>query len=176
MEIEKLKRNTITRLKKVKNEQGLSIQKIMDKLEQNGEFVSEPTLKKIFSEGSEEKNFRYYDTIAPLANVLLDEYGSDGDLEDIEGLRKIIREKNRMIESLMIKLEEQKGVYAARDAMYKERQSIYEHHIGRLEAEIDRLNEHLSGCERRIERKDIVLEQLLNAYLLKREELQALGE
>lgn len=169
MEIEKLKRNTITRLKKVKNEQGLTIPKIMELLEANGEFVSEPTLKRIFADGSEEKNFRYYDTIAPLANVMLDEYGSDGKLEDIEGLRQIIREKNRMIEALAIKLEEQKGVYAARDAMYKERQGIYEHHISRLEAEIDRLNEHLSGCERRIERKDVVLEQLLNAYFLKKE-------
>lgn len=169
MEIEKLKRNTITRLKKVKNEQGLTIPKIMELLESNGEFVSEPTLKRIFADGSEEKNFRYYDTIAPLANVLLDEYGSDGNLEDIEGLRQIIREKNRMIEALAIKLEEQKAVYAGRDAMYKERQGIYEHHILRLEAEIDRLNEHLSGCERRIERKDVVLEQLLNAYFLKKE-------
>lgn len=169
MEIEKLKRNTITRLKSVKKEQGLTIPQIMNMLEQSGEFVSEATVKKIFQDGSEEKNFRYQDSVAPLANVLLDEYGADGNSDDLEGLRQIIREKNRMIESLMIKLEEQKDIYAKRDAMYKERQGIYEHHIARIEAEIDRLNEHLSGCERRIERKDIVLERLLNAYLIKEE-------
>lgn len=169
MEIEKLKRNTITRLKKIKNEQGLTIPKIIEMLEKSGEFVSEATLKRIFADGSEERSFRYYDTIAPLANVLLDEYGADGNVEDVEGLRQIIREKNRMIEALMIKLEEQKSVYDKRDAMYKERQGIYEHHISRLEDEIDRLNEHLSGCERRIERKDIVLEQLLNAYIVNQE-------
>lgn len=169
MELEKLKRNTITRLKCIKRERDLSISQIMDLLESRGEFVSESTVKKIFQEGSEEKNYRYQDSIAPLANVLLDEYGSDGQLEDVEGLRQIIREKNRMIESLMIKLEEQKAVYSSRDALYKERQGIYEHHIQRLEAEIDHLNEHLSGCERRIERKDVIFEQLLNAYLLREE-------
>lgn len=175
MEVEKLKRNTIMRLKEIKEQQGLSVSQIMKMLEEKGEFVSEATLKKIFKEGSEEKTFRYYDTIAPLANVLLDMYGDGGNLDDINALRQIIREKNRLIEALMIKLEEQKTVYATKDALYKERQGIYEHNISRLEAEIDHLNEHLSGCERRIEKKDIVLEKLINAYLLKNEgEFQSL--
>ena len=170
MEIEKMKRNTIKRLKTIKEEQGLSIPKICAMLEARGQFVSEATLKKIFSEGSEEKNFRYQDTIAPLADVLLDLYGGDSNLEDIEGLRQIIREKNKLIESLMIKLEEQKGVYANKDALYKERQSLYERTIQRMETEINRLNEHLSECERRIERKDRVLEKLVNAFLPNAEE------
>lgn len=175
MEIEKLKRNTIMRLKEIKEQQGLSVSQIIKMLEEKGEFVSEATLKKIFKEGSEEKTFRYYDTIAPLANVLLDMYGDGSNLDDINSLRQIIREKNRLIETLMIKLEEQKTAYATKDALYKERQGIYEHNISRLEAEIDHLNEHLSGCERRIEKKDIVLEKLINAYLLKNEgEFQSL--
>ena len=165
MEIEKMKRNTIKRLKTIKEDQGLSIPKISAMLEARGQYVSEATLKKIFAEGSEEKNFRYQDTIAPLADVLLDLYGDDSNLEDLEGLRQIIREKNKLIESLMIKLEEQKGVYANKDALYKERQTLYERTIQRMETELNRLNEHLSECERRIERKDKVLEKLVNAFL-----------
>ena len=72
MEIEKLKKTTIERLKKVKAEQGLSVSRIMEMLEAKGKFVSEATVKRIFSEGSEEFNFRYQDSIAPLADVLLD--------------------------------------------------------------------------------------------------------
>ena len=169
MEVEKLKRSTIKRLKLIKEKQELSIPKILAMMESRGQFVSEATLKKVFAEGSEEKNFRYQDTIAPIADVLLDVYGDDSNLDDVESLRQIIREKNKLIESLMIKLEEQKTVYANKEALYKERQAIYEKTINRLDTEVERLNEHLTGCERRIERKDIVLETLLNAYLLKGE-------
>ena len=70
MEIEKLKKTTIERLKKVKAEQGLSVSRIMEMLEAKGKFVSEATVKRIFSEGSEDFNFRYQDSIAPLADVL----------------------------------------------------------------------------------------------------------
>lgn len=151
MELEKLKKSTIVKLKKIKEEQDLSIKKIMDLIEERGMFVSEGTLKKIFADGSEERNFRYQDTIAPLADVLLDMYGDQSGVEDADSLRLIIREKNKQIEFLMIKLEEQKDVYA-------ERKSMYESRIADLNAQLNRLD--IS-----VERKDSVIEKLLNAYL-----------
>lgn len=151
MELEKLKKSTIVKLKKIKEEQDLSIKKIMDLIEEHGMFVSEGTLKKIFADGSEERNFRYQDTIAPLADVLLDMYGDQSGIEDADSLRSIIREKNKQIEFLMIKLEEQKDVYA-------ERKSMYESRIADLNAQLNRLD--IS-----VERKDSMIEKLLNAYL-----------
>ena len=50
MEIEKLKRRTIHRLKEIKAEQQLSISQIMSMMEERGQFVSEATLKKIFQD------------------------------------------------------------------------------------------------------------------------------
>lgn len=79
----------------IKQEQGLTIPQIADMLEARGQFISEATLKKVFQEGSEDKNFRYQDTIAPLADVLLDIYGDTSGLQDIESLKQIIREKKR---------------------------------------------------------------------------------
>lgn len=151
MELEKLKRSTIIKLKKIKDEQDLSIKKIMDLIEERGMFVSEGTLKKIFAEGSEEKNFRYQDTIAPLADVLLDIYGDQSDIEDAESLRQIIREKNKQIEFLMIKLEEQRDVYAERKSMFESR--------------ISDLNALLTRLDISVERKDAIIEKLLSAYL-----------
>lgn len=170
MEIEKLKRKTIHRLKEIKQEQGLTIPQIADMLEARGQFISEATLKKVFQEGSEDKNFRYQDTIAPLADVLLDIYGDTSGLQDIESLKQIIREKNKLIEFLLIKIEEQASVYANKEALYKERQALYEHNIQHLETEVSQLNNHLSNRERCVERKDELLERLLNAYLLKEEQ------
>ena len=148
MELEKLKKSTIIKLKKIKQEQNLSIKKIMDLLEDRGQFVSEGTLKKIFAEGSEEKSFRYQDTLAPLADVLLDIYGDQSEINDAGGLKQIIREKNKQIEFLMIKLEEQKDVYAERKAMFERR--------------IEDLNAQLHRLDISVERKDQMLEKLMN--------------
>lgn len=151
MELEKMKRKTIRRLKEIKAEQGLSISQIMEMLEKAGQFVSEPTLKKIFAEGSEERNFRYQDTIMPVADVLLDIYGDKSGLDDAESLRQIIHEKNRYIELILFKLEEQKEEYAREKALYEERKAMYERSIERL--------------EKQIERKDRMIEQFMNTYL-----------
>lgn len=151
MEIEKMKRRTIRRLKEIKSEQGLSVPKIMDLMEERGQFVSESTIKRVFADGSEEQSFRYQDSIAPIADVLLDIYGDTSSLEDAESLRHIIREKNKLIEFLMIKLDEQEAAFESRKSMYEERKSIYDRNIARL--------------EKQIERKDDLIERLLNTYL-----------
>ena len=151
MEIEKMKRKTIRRLKEIKLEQGLTVPKIMDLMEERGQFVSESTIKRVFADGSEEQSFRYQDSIAPIADVLLDIYGDTSNLDDAESLRHIIREKNKLIEFLMIKLDEQEAAFESRKSMYEERKNIYDRNITRL--------------EKQIERKDNLIERLLNTYL-----------
>lgn len=151
MEIEKMKRRTIHRLKQIKAEQGLTVPKIMDLMEERGQFVSEATIKRVFAEGSEEQNFRYQDSIAPIADVLLDIYGDTSNLDDVESLRHIIREKNKLIEFLMIKLDEQEEQFQKRLDIYEERKALYEKSIDRFETQIIR--------------KDALIERLLNTYL-----------
>lgn len=158
MEIEKMKRRTIHRLKEIKAEQGLSIPQIMKMMEERGQFVSEPTLKKIFQEGSEEKNFRYQDTIMPVADVLLDLYGDKSGIDDAESLRHIIREKNKLIELLMMKLEEQAKAHAEKELVYADRKAAFEKQIQHLESQIARY-------EKAIDRKDDLIERLLNATI-----------
>lgn len=155
MEIEKLKRKTIYRLKQIKSEQGLSISKIMDLMEERGQFVSEATIKRVFADGSEEQNFRYQDSIAPIADVLLDIYGDTSNLDDAESLRHIIREKNKLIEFLMIKLDEKEHDFDRQRTLYEERKALYEKSIDRFETQIVR--------------KDELIERLLNTYLPEKE-------
>ena len=159
MELEKLKRKTIKRLKQIKQEQGLSISQIMDLMEKQGKFVSESTLKKVFAEGSDDKPFRYQDSIAPIADVLLDIYGDTSGLDDIESLRQIIREKNKLIEFLVIKLEECADEARNRDKLYEDRKAAYDKTISSMELQIHRLHEQ-------VDRKDIMLDKLVNTMLL----------
>ena len=155
MEIEKLKRKTIHRLKQIKSEQGLSITKIMDLMESRGQFVSEATIKRVFADGSEDQNFRYQDSIAPIADVLLDIYGESSDIDDTESLRRIIHEKNKLIEFLMLKMDEKEQEFEKRIALYEERKALYEKTIDRFETQVSR--------------KDELIERLLNKYLPEKE-------
>lgn len=149
MEIEAMKKQTIERLKRVKKEQELSYSKIMDMLSDKGYYLSEPTLKKVFSENSDTYNFKYHDTIAPLADVLLDLYGDGTSSESSDEVKHLIREKNKMIEILLYKNEEQKA--------------DYERRIAHLKKQVERLEGNLDFRERMIDRKDDTLAKLLDS-------------
>ena len=160
MEIETLKRQTIERLKRVKKEQELSYAKIMDMLSAKGYYLSEPTLKKVFSEHSDSYNFKYRDTIAPLADVLLDLYGDGTSSESSDEVKHLIREKNKMIEILLYKNEEQKA--------------DYERRIAHLKKQVERLENNLDFRERMIDRKDSTVEKLLDSIAHKDEVIENL--
>ena len=150
MEMEKVKKDTIERLRKVKVDNGLTIAGIVDLLESRGSYISESTLKRMFSENADAQSFKY-STIAPVADALLDLYQDDSGLDDLEALKAIIREKNRTIALLMNRDEERK--------------EDYEERIKKLEKQVEKLDEHLMFRERVIQRKDAVIEKLLNKVI-----------
>lgn len=160
MEIEAMKKQTIERLKRVKKEQELSYSKIMDMLSSKGYYLSEPTLKKVFSENSDTYNFKYRDTIAPLADVLLDLYGDGTSSDSSEDVKHLIREKNKMIEILLYKNEEQKA--------------DFERRIAHLKKQVERLENNLDFRERMIDRKDNTVEKLLDSIAHKDEVIENL--
>lgn len=160
MEIEALKRQTIERLKRVKKEKELSYSIIIDMLAEKGYYLSEQTLKKVFSEHSDSYNFKYRDTIAPLADVLLDLYGDATSETTSEEVKHLIREKNKMIEILLYKNEEQK--------------SDYERRIAHLQKQVERLEGNLDFREKMIDRKDKVVERLLDSITHKDEIIEKL--
>lgn len=160
MEIEAMKKQTIERLKRVKKEQELSYANIMDMLSSKGYYLSEPTLKKVFSENSDTYNFKYRDTIAPLADALLDLYGDATSETTSEEIKHLIREKNKMIEILLYKNEEQKA--------------DYERRIAHLKKQVERLEGNLDFREKMIDRKDSVIEQLLSMIAHKDEVIETL--
>ena len=151
MEIEEIKKKTVARLREVKKQHDLTIPKIMDMLEAKGCFVSEPTVKRLFLENSDPVSFKYRDTIAPLADAILDMYSDKSGSEDVEALKAMLHDKNKMINILI-----------ARD---EERKADYDKRIEHLQKQINKLDEHLMFRERVIERKDEVIERLLKKVI-----------
>lgn len=152
MEIEKLQKSTVIRLRAVKKEHGLSIPQIIEMLDKKGCYLSEATIKRVFSDNYDPMSFRYRDTIAPLADVLLDVYSDDSGSDDVNALKSLIHDKNKMIDMLMIKNEELK-----KDT---------EKRISHLQKQIDRLEKNLDFREEVVKKKDEIIAALLNKYVL----------
>ena len=151
MEIEKLQKTTVERLRNVRKEHGLTIPQICEMLDAKGYFLSEATVKRVFSENHDPLSFRYRDTLAPLADVLLDLYSDKSSSDDISALKAMIHDKNKMIDMLIVKNEDLKADYEKR--------------INHLQKQIDKLEQHLDFRERIIERNDSVIEKLLNKVI-----------
>lgn len=97
-------REVIKQLKKVREDRGLSLQRIVDMLEEKGTPVSMTTVRRVFEAGSEDRNFRYEDSIKPVADLLLEIHGdaapSGPDAAELEALRALVRYKNSYIAEL----------------------------------------------------------------------------
>ena len=160
MESKKVIVRTIKRLKEIKEEQGLSVSLIMSKMAEKGYPVSESTLKRIFAPGSEKMSFRYQESIAPVAEVLFEEYGDTGATDDAAELRKIIADRDKTIENLMIKIEEQEKSAQQFQKMCSERRTLLESHISDLQAEVELLRSQ-------IEKKDGMFERIMSRLVLR---------
>lgn len=148
MEINKLKCDTVGRLRRVKKDNGLTISQIMDMLEKRNCYISETTIKRLFSENNDPSSFKYQSTIAPLADVLLDIYNDESGSEDVSALKAMIHDKNEMISILAVKNEEIRADYEKR--------------ISHLQKQIAMLEEHLLFREKQIDKKDEIISKLLS--------------
>ena len=151
MEINKLKRDTVERLRKVKKDNGLTISQIMEMLEKKNCYISEATIKKIFSENNDPGSFKYQSTIAPLADVLLDMFSDNSGSEDIAALKALIHDKNEMISILVVKNEEIRADFEKR--------------LNHLQKQIGMLEDHLIFREKQINKKDEIISKLLNKVI-----------
>ena len=61
----------IEKLREAKEVKGLSYQDITDITEENGEYVSVSSVKRVFSKNSDISNFRYNQTIRPIVRAVL---------------------------------------------------------------------------------------------------------
>ena len=151
MEIATLKKDTVERIRKVKKEKDMTISDILDLLEKKNYFLSEATLKRVFSENNDPSTFKYRDTIVPLADVLLDFYEDQSGTEELAALKSMIRDKNMTISILVAKNEELRTDYDKR--------------IAHLQKQIDRLEKNLDFREGVVQQKDKVIEKLINKVI-----------
>jgi uncharacterized small protein (DUF1192 family) len=113
-------REIIAQLHAARRQAGLSYQDIVDKTAEIGKPVSMSTVKRVFSSGSEQYDFRYESTIQPIAEAVLGAEsvpGLDTESEkikrlysEIEALKAMLKVKETSVDSLT---EEVKKAHAA---------------------------------------------------------------
>ena len=132
----------ISRLKKVREENGLSYQRIVDLVEQNGGYVSLSTVRRVFEEGSESYGWQYENTLRPIADAVLGIYApSEGvaDEETVEALRAVIRYKNERLAELEAQLARAEDSYRRNLEFVKDQVVLKDTRIDRRDALIERL-------------------------------------
>ena len=149
-------RDLIIKLKAVKEEKGLSLNKIVDLIEANGDFISRSSIQRVFADGSEDCSFRYEETIRPIAKALLDiENIEDNDSLDTATLKTLLKYKIQRIEDLENQLEH---LQAALDNEKLKRHEKIDEIRAEYERKIDFLKEQITLKDKRM---DLLLDALL---------------
>ena len=143
-------KDVILKLKEVKQEKGLSLDKILIMVENNGEYISKSTLARVFKDGSEDGSFRYEETIRPIANALLDVTIEDDDDLDTRAYKSILQLKKDLIDELEEKIK---------NVETEEKQKYHD----KLAKETDKFQKSLDFAMHQIELKDKRIDQLMNA-------------
>ena len=131
----------ISKLKKVREENGLSYQKIVELVENNGEYVSLSTVKRVFEDGSEAYGFQFDNTLRPIANAVLGIY-SDTDIvsvSEVEALKSIVAYKSERITELESQLARTEESYRRRLDFLKSQITLKDERIDKRDAMIEKL-------------------------------------
>lgn len=152
-------RDIIIQLKRVREEKGLSYNDIQRIMEEKSQYpISKSTISRIFSDGSEDLNFRYEETIRPVAIALLDiETVEDDDSMDVQAMKSLLKYKIERIEELESQIEKLEA------ALDKEKLRFHE----RLDHEREQFNNRIDFLKRQIDLKDERMDKLLEAVFKK---------
>lgn len=131
----------VTRLKRVREEEGLSYQRIYDIVEENGDHVSLTTIKRVFEDGSESFGYQYESTLKPIADAVLGVYGPSeaASADEADALKAIIDYKSEKIADLAAQLERTEDSYRRRTEFLREQIALKDARIDRLHGIIERM-------------------------------------
>lgn len=141
------KQELIRQMKDAKRKNEITFPRILERMEQNGKFVSLTTLRRVFADGSEANagSFNLETTLMPIAEVLLNAEDvptpeNSPYAKEIDGLKAVIHTQNEEISRLY---------------------ELKEH----LEKRIDFLIGQIEVKDRRMDEKDEIIKRLMDKCL-----------
>lgn len=149
-------KDIIIKLKKVRDEKGLSYGDILTLMEANGDYLSKSTLSRVFADGSEDGTFKYEETLRPIAKAILDiETIEDTDNMDVQAMKSLLKYKIQVIEDL------EKQIEILKADLTKEKLKYHE----KIDKERENFQKSLHFCRDQIDLKDKRIDQLLETNI-----------
>ena len=156
-------KDLILQLKAVKRERDLSCADIYGMVHDAGFSTSETSVRRVFAPESEDQNFRYQDTLQPIARVLLGvtEEGESMTATEADALKSIVLLKDSMIQDL----QKENDLLLARIAQLErdiERMRVeeYELRIAEYKDSLQRVRERVEKLDAQINRKDEYIDRV----------------
>ena len=150
---QKMISDIIRRLKAVREDNGLSCQKIVEMVEQRGQYVSLSTVRRVFEDGSETYGFQYANTLKPIADAVLGVYEpSKPDaitVDEVDALKAIVAYNSEKIKAMSAQLEETREQYEERIAFLKQQISLKDERIDKRDMMIEKLLDALPICRQK---------------------------
>ena len=153
----------ILQLKQIRYDRELSIQDVHDMVTAAGYGTSFSSVRRVFADGSENQNFRYQDTIKPIAQVLigLHEEAEPLNAAEADALKNITLLKDAMIsdlqkenEHLRVRVDELEKVIVSM------RIEEYEKRLADKDIALQRARERVDKQDEQINRKDAYIDRL----------------
>lgn len=149
-------KDLILRLKKIKEQERLSNANIMQMIDENGDQISSTTLTRVFAKGSEDQNFRYYETLQPIAKVLLKLDQEEEGISDEEQATKDVALIKDMEHRILL---EKCNKYEERVKYLEERVEYLKGQIEIHQAAIERKDEQIAARDKSIQKRDEVIDR-----------------
>lgn len=151
----------IEELRDLKDKTKMTFKEISEKTAENGEYVSESNIKKVFSTETKHKH-DYKRTLLPIFNALVPSDDKDNPVNQFYQTRLEI--KNETIRQLEEQVRSIKEEYSERlknkDEKHKDREQFYMDQIEHLQEEIKVKNEQIKLLLEATERKDYAIREL----------------
>lgn len=163
----------ITLLKQIRQEKNLSFDKILQMMEENGDYLSKSTLSRVFQDGSEDNGSFRYETLKPIADVLLDiEHIEVDDSTDTKAYKSILKLKKEIIDELKSQNEQVKITYAEK---LQEETDKFQRSVEFLKHQIElkdqRIDVLMQNCADTMATNNMLVRQLMDCPLRKEEKL-----
>lgn len=143
-------RDLVLELRQIQQEQHLSPQNIYDMVEESGCHVALNSIKRVFSEGSEDLSYRYQDTLDPIAKVLRKRYANHDDA-GAAAMQADLAVKDELISRLERELTECREEHARRTEFLMRQIDLKDARIDtlmdRVTVLLERLQKLLDKCD-----------------------------
>ena len=141
----------IVKVKKVREENGLTCQAVYDLVQKSGADVSLSTIKRIFEDGSETYGFQYESTLKPVVDAVLGIYGDSqaATADEADAMKAVIDFKSDRITELEAQLQRCEESYKRRIEFLKTQISLKDERIDRRDAMIEKLLDALPICKQK---------------------------